>query len=92
MEQERSRVDPEAHAVLQKYFAKQPERIRALVNARHVEDLTAQQTADLLGISRTRVNQLEDRMLEELRQLLHRAGIHSSADRLTPSPGEPKHG
>ena len=91
-EPDKSPVDPEAHTVIETFLAKQPERIRKLFLARHLEDLSEREAAEQLGISRARLCQLEDRMLEELRTLLVRAGVRSSADRLTPSPGEPNHG
>ena len=91
-EPDKSPVDPERHAALEKFFASQPERIRTLATARHLHDLTDEQIAAQLGISRIRVRELEARMLEQLHEFLHRAGIHASADRLTPSPGERKHG
>jgi RNA polymerase sigma-70 factor (ECF subfamily) len=91
-EPDKSPVAPEAHAVLQTFFANQPERIRILATARHLDDLTDEQIAAQLGLSRIRVRELEARMLEQLRGVLERAGVRSSADRLTPSPGESHHG
>jgi len=91
-EPDKSPVGPEAHAVLQKFFASQPERIRTLVTARHLDDLTDEQVAAQLGLSRIRVRELEERMLEQLHTLLKRAGVRSSADRLTPSPAESTNG
>jgi len=91
-EPERSRVPPEAKAVIDRYLASAPERIRALHVARHDDDLSREETGRRLGISETRVQQLEERMLSDLYKLMKRAGVHSSADRLTPSPGESRHG
>ena len=72
------RVDPAAHEILQGYLASLPERQRALHTARYVNDLTPEDTAAQLGVSRTRVRQLEGRMLRELYRLLQR---------ITPTPG-----
>lgn len=91
-EPEKSRVPPEAQKVLDQYLANAPDRIRALHVARHDDDLSREETGKRLGISETRVHQLEQRMLRELHKLMKRAGVHSSADRLTPSPGEARHG
>jgi RNA polymerase sigma factor FliA len=72
-----SNDDPEAAVIaqcesneLKAAIARLPQRQRTIISYRFVAGLTQQQVGDLLGVSNTRICQLEGQALRELRNLL----------------------
>lgn len=70
--------DPKAEQLLQEYLATLSPRMRDFHTARYVDERTQREVAELLGLSQTRVCELEANFLRDARRFLKRAGFDPS--------------
>jgi RNA polymerase sigma-70 factor (ECF subfamily) len=81
--------DPHSLAVLEAYVSDLPDRLRAVYQRRFLEDLSQEQTATAMGITRRAVRTAERRLRTGLRRALVKAGVSLAPPvrpRIAPTP------
>jgi RNA polymerase sigma factor (sigma-70 family) len=67
----------QSHEVVKAFLERQDEAVRALARLRFGDDLSQDQAAEALGLTRKKVRRLEDRLRRDLIRHLRRAGVRA---------------